>query len=189
MKTRSPLFLISGALLLAVAGCATGVSEKPLPKAWRPANSFDDTPQVIPLTRPYIYKVLVVDRTLQQLVKRWAKDTKLEGEYACADDFTLSNKLVGKSFTTLNQAISEINETYRLFGAKVQLAADNRFVVDCVNRDVLTGVVRLPQTEKLTFDLGSPLPASAVPILPSQGGSAAPQQPTPMPAAPQPSGR
>jgi hypothetical protein len=150
-QSHTPLFLLTACLVF-TTGCATGVGDKPLPKAWRPANSVDDTPKVIPLSRPYIYRVMVVDRTLLQLVKRWAKDTQIKDDYKCTDDFTLTTRLVGKSFTTLNQALAEVNDVYRLFGVKVVLNSENKFSVECVNRDVITGIVRLPQSERLSED-------------------------------------
>jgi hypothetical protein len=155
MKRFPTTFLLLATCVVLAAGCATGVGEKPLPKAWRPANSIDDTPKVIPLSRPYIYRVMVVDRTLLQLVKRWAKDTQIKDDYKCTDDFTLTTRLVGKSFTTLNQALAEVNDVYRLFGVKVSLNGENKFSVECVNRDVITGIVRLPQSERLGEEDGT----------------------------------
>jgi hypothetical protein len=142
---RRTLLTIGLPFALALAGCATGVAEKPLPKAWRPANTFDDAPRVIPLARPYTYKILVVDRTLMQLVRRWSKDTQVANTYRCADDFTLPKRLVGKTFVSLDEAIAEVNSTYYLFGTKLILDSKNEFRVECTNRDVLTGIVRLPQ--------------------------------------------
>jgi hypothetical protein len=160
MKQFHTTILLLTACSVLAAGCATGVGEKPLPKVWRPANSVDDTPKVIPLSRPYIYRVMVVDRTLLQLVKRWAKDTQIKDDYKCTDDFTLTTRLVGKSFTTLNQALAEVNDVYRLFGVKVALNSENKFTVECVNRDVITGIVRLPQSERLSEgDIDAPAPA------------------------------
>ena len=147
MKRFCTQFLTWTALAVFVAGCATRETENPLPDTWMPANSIDDTARVIPLSRPYVYRVMVVDRTLLQLTKRWARDTRLKDDYKCADDFTLPARLVGKSFITLNQALAEVNDVYRLFGVTIALDGENRFSVDCVNRDVLTGIVRAPLIE------------------------------------------
>jgi hypothetical protein len=161
MKSYKTNVGLVGTVLLAslvLAGCASSVSDKPLPKAWRQANEFEDSPRVIPLFRPYVYQVMPVDRTLMQLIRRWGKDTKISDDYKCPDDFTLPKSLLEKSFTTLDQAIAQVNETYRLFGVKLTLANQNQFLVECVNRDVLTGVVRIPQAEE-------PKPQPVAPIV------------------------
>lgn len=142
---RKSILILLTSIIFCVCGCATGVADKALPKAWQPANVFDEAPRVIPLNRPYTYKILVVDRTLMQLVRRWAKDTQVMTTYKCADDFTLPKRLVGRTFVSLDEALAEVNSTFYLFGTKLLIDAKNEFRVDCTGRDVITGIVRLPQ--------------------------------------------
>lgn len=143
------LFLISTTLFyMLISGCSSRTVPD-LPDAWQPANSFDDTPHVIALFRPYLYRVLSVDRTLMQLSRRWAKDTQIGSDYRCDDDFSLPVKLEGKSYREVNEAIQAINEIYESFGVTFTLSAKNELTTTCVNRDVVTGVARLKRSDKL----------------------------------------
>lgn len=145
MKIFFPIQLSLFCLLL--TGCA---SQAPLnlPDSWQAANTFDGTPRVIPLFRPYAYKVLSVDRTLMQLTRRWAKDTQIGFEYICDDDFSLPAKLEGETFRSIDTAISSINEVYKTFGVTLTISAQNKVTTRCVNRDVVTGIARLDREDK-----------------------------------------
>jgi hypothetical protein len=142
------LLLVSTAILyLSLTACATNTAPN-LPEAWRPANTFDETPRVIALFRPYAYQVLSVDRTLLQLTRRWAKDTQIGFEYACDDDFSLPAKLEGESYRDADSALRAINAVYKSFGVVTTLNAQNKLTTKCTNRDVVTGIARLNRDEK-----------------------------------------
>lgn len=134
-------------LCMSLIACASSTSPN-LPEAWRPANNFDDTPRVIALFRPYAYKVLSVDTTLLQLTRRWAKDTQVDFDYACDDDFSLPARLEGKTYRDVDAALHAINEVYKSFGVASTLSAQNKLTTRCTNRDVVTGIARLNREGK-----------------------------------------
>lgn len=128
---------------VALAGCAQR-STRALPNVWRPVNTFDDQPKAIPLFRPYVYAILEVDRTLMQMTRRWAKDSQIEFEYSCDDDFSLPARLNGRVFKDVDSAIAAVNETYSSFGVTVAISSSNKLTGKCTDRDSLTGIARLP---------------------------------------------
>lgn len=140
--------LVPAAILyLSLTACASNTTLS-LPETWRPANTFDETPRVIALFRPYSYQVFSVDRTLLQLTRRWAKDTQIGFEYACDDDFSLPARLEGESYRDVDSALRAINEVYKSFGVATTLSAHNKLTTRCTNRDVVTGIARLNRDEK-----------------------------------------
>jgi predicted small lipoprotein YifL len=142
------LLLVSAvALCLSLTACATNTPLN-LPEAWRPANTFDETPRVIALSRPYAYQIFSVDRTLLQLTRRWAKDTQIGFDYACDDDFSLPARLEGESYRDVDSALRAINSVYKSFGVVTTLNAQNKLTTKCTNRDVVTGIARLNRDEK-----------------------------------------
>ena len=134
-----------------LTGCASrGLPE--LPDTWQPANKFDETPRVLALFRPYSYQVLSVDRTLMQLTRRWARDTQIDFDYRCDDDFSLPITLEGKKYREIDVAIQAVNEVYESFGVTFALSAKNKFTTTCANRDVVTGITRLRRSDKLDLN-------------------------------------
>jgi hypothetical protein len=138
------LALFSAAFL---AGCSSpAIPDRPLPKGWKPLNSFDEQVKVIPLSRDYVFRVRVVDRSLLQLVGRWASDTSIRSKFECDDDFSLPAGLLKRVFADIDDALGELNRVYGTFGVVVRLDEKNALVVQCPGRDVDTGIVRFPRS-------------------------------------------
>ncbi len=136
--------LFSAAVL---AGCSSpAIPDRPLPKGWKPLNSFDEQVKVIPLFRDYVFRVRVVDRSLLQLVGRWASDASIRSKYECDDDFSLPAELLKRVFADIDEALGELNRVYGTFGVVVSLDEKNSLVVQCPGRDVDTGIVRFPKS-------------------------------------------
>ena len=149
---KSHFFITAIMLFISLTGCASRALPE-LSDTWRPANNFDEAPRVIALFRPYTYQVLSVDSTLMQLVRRWAKDTNLNYDYRCDDDFSLPAKLEGKIYRELDVALDSINEVYDAFGINFSFSTKRILVVTCGNRDVITGVSRLKRSDKLNLNI------------------------------------
>ncbi len=162
------LLVIQLTLLCAALTACASQTPLNLPDDWRAANTFDETPRVIALFRPYAYKVLSVDRTLMQLTRRWAKDTQIGFEYACDDDFSLPAKLEGETFRNVDAAMGAINEVYKTFGVALTISAQNKFTARCTNRDVVTGIARLDRGDKSIAPVAPAAPAASSALLPLQ---------------------
>lgn len=144
-----------------LAGCSSpAIPDRPLPKGWKPLNGFDDQVKVIPLSRDYVFRVRVVDRSLLQLVQRWASDASIRSKFECDDDFSLPAELLKRVFADVDEALGELNRVYGTFGVVVRLDEMNSLVVQCPGRDVETGIVRFPRSAPLPASGDSPRPNS-----------------------------
>jgi hypothetical protein len=134
-------------LCMSLTACASRATLD-LPETWQPANTFDETPRVIALFRPYAYQIFSVDRTLMQLTRRWAKDTQIGFDYVCDDDFSLPARLEGESYRDVDAALRAINDVYKSFGVTASFSPQNKLTTRCTSRDVITGIARLNRDEK-----------------------------------------
>ena len=93
---------------------------------WKKINTFSDDIRVIPLQTSYLYSALGIDTSLHQLLERWARDTGLEVELRCVNDYSLPSKLLQMKAPTLKLALQEINQTYSRQGVNVSLIGAGR---------------------------------------------------------------
>lgn len=137
------------AVLLLLAAITTGCASTPAPQftgRWQPVNRFDETPQAIPLYRQYEFYASPTDRTLKNLLTRWAGDSQMTLAYESATDYTLTEAVSRLRTLHPEQAASELTSIYALQKLVVSVEG-TRFIVR---------------------DAQAPAPASAASSSPSQ---------------------
>lgn len=127
-----PLACALLAVSLGLSGCGLSPKASEHTGEWKKVNAFTEDIQVIPLQTSYVYNALRIDTTLHQLLERWARDTGLDVELRCVNDYSLPGKLLQLKAPTLKLALQDINQTYSRQGVKVSLDnAGRTLALDC----------------------------------------------------------
>ncbi len=119
-----------GALLLtvlALVGCGTPPA-KDYGGSWKPVNRFQDETTAIPLNETYQYFAAPMDRTLKNMLSRWAQDTGMKLSYGIAEDYTLFTP-VGQIHTANGrEATAQLSSIYAQEGVSVSISG-NQIIV------------------------------------------------------------
>lgn len=112
------------AVLLAalLSACAT----QPAPNfrgRWKPVNRLPDAPVAIPLQEAYVYSVGPMDKTLKQLLTRWAQGAKRTLSYLHPNDYTLYSPVQDIRTSDLGQAVSQLNAAYAAYDVNITVEA------------------------------------------------------------------
>ncbi|WP_018152865.1 hypothetical protein [Leeia oryzae] len=119
--------LLVTALSYSLAGCSA--TPPNYGGNWAPVNEYAKDIQEIPLTHPYRYYALPIDKTLKNLLGRWAMDTGTTLSYQHTSDFSL-NKQAGEIRTaTLAEALAALQAIYRTQGIRIEQTANNTISV------------------------------------------------------------
>jgi Toxin co-regulated pilus biosynthesis protein Q len=114
VKSRiSILIKLMFAVLCAVAlsSCAT----RPAPDfggRWKTVNRFAEETQALPLQDTYLYYASPMDRTLKNMLERWADDSKMTLTYRHPMDYTLYSAVADIRTPSLQEAVSQLNAAY-----------------------------------------------------------------------------
>jgi hypothetical protein len=114
VKSRiSILTKLMFAVLCAVAlsSCAT----RPAPDfggRWKTVNRFAEETQALPLQDTYLYYASPMDRTLKNMLERWADDSKMTLTYRHPMDYTLYSAVADIRTPSLQEAVSQLNAAY-----------------------------------------------------------------------------
>lgn len=103
---------LCAALALVLSACAAP-SPKDFGGHWHPVNRFSATATPIPLRQSYEYFASPLDRTLKDMLDRWAKDTHTRVIYYPSDDFTLPESAAAIHTHDVSTAVSQLNGIYR----------------------------------------------------------------------------
>lgn len=109
-----------------LAACGT----KPAPDfrgRWRPINELDATPRPIPLQPVQRFFVLPADRTLKDVVERWAKESGRRAAYRAPTNFSVHIDAAKVSASTLETAAAQLANAYRAQG--IQIVIEPRLIV------------------------------------------------------------
>jgi hypothetical protein len=109
-----------------VAACGT----KPAPDfrgRWRPINELDTTPRAIPLQPVQQFFVLPADRTLKDVVERWAKESGRRAAYRAPTNFSVHIDAAKVSASTLETAAAQLADAYRSQG--IQISVEPRSII------------------------------------------------------------
>lgn len=110
-------------LLAFVAGCA-GCATRPAPDIsgrWKPVNHFAQSVQEIPLHQSYVFYPSPMDRTLKNMLERWAVDSSTPLRYLHPSDFTLHGRVAAVRTGSLAEAIRALNAVYLDHGVAIAL--------------------------------------------------------------------
>ena len=111
MKRTSTSLLTVVPLIMGLAAC--GTSPAPAFKGhWRPVNHFPATTQAIPLDQAYVFYASPMDRTLKQMLARWAADSNLSLSYQHTVDFTLHTQVAQIRAGSLPEALVLVEAAY-----------------------------------------------------------------------------
>ena len=119
--------LLSIALASALTGCTTSAPN--YGGHWAPVNAYVKDIQEIPLVSPYRYYVLPIDKTLKNLLTRWAMDTGTRLSYQHTSDFSLNQHAGDIRAENLAVALAALQAIYRAQGIRIEQAANNSIVV------------------------------------------------------------
>jgi hypothetical protein len=114
-------FVVNGivraaAFAAVVSVCVSACGIKPAPDfrgRWRPVNELDTTPRAIPLQPVQRFFVLPVDRTLKDVVERWAKESGRRAAYRAPTNFSVHIDAAKVSASTLETAAAQLADAYR----------------------------------------------------------------------------
>lgn len=108
--------LVQRVVALALLACvlaACGTTPAPNFRGrWQPVNQLDSVPRELPLHQAYVYAPSPMDRTLKNMLTRWARDSRMTLSYLHSSDFTLHQPVASISSQSLQQAISQLNAAY-----------------------------------------------------------------------------
>lgn len=114
MKSRiSILTKLLFAVLCAVA--LSSCASRPAPDfggRWKTVNRFAEETQALPLQDTYLYYASPMDRTLKNMLERWADDSKMTLTYRHPMDYTLYSAVADIRTPSLQEAVSQLNAAY-----------------------------------------------------------------------------
>jgi hypothetical protein len=96
---------------VALSSCAT----RPAPDfggRWKTVNRFAEETQAIPLQDTYLYYASPMDRTLKNMLERWADDSHMTLTYRHPMDYTLYSAVADVRTPSLQEAVSQLNAAY-----------------------------------------------------------------------------
>jgi hypothetical protein len=103
--------LLGAAFALALSSCAT----RPAPDfggRWKNINRFSEETQAIPLQDAYLFYASPMDRTLKNMLERWADDSNMVLTYRHPMDYTLYSAVAEIRTPSLQEALSQLNAAY-----------------------------------------------------------------------------
>lgn len=103
--------LLGAALVMALSSCAT----RPAPDfggRWKSVNRFAEETQALPLQEAYLFYASPMDRTLKNMLERWADDSNMELTYRHPMDYTLHTAVAEIRTPSLQEALSQLNAAY-----------------------------------------------------------------------------
>ncbi len=96
---------------MALSSCAT----RPAPDfggRWKSVNRFAEETQALPLQEAYLFYASPMDRTLKNMLERWADDSNMELTYRHPMDYTLHTAVAEIRTPSLQEALSQLNAAY-----------------------------------------------------------------------------
>lgn len=113
-------------MALALSACAT----RPAPDfggRWKQMNQFSEETQAIPLQEAYIFYASPMDRTLKNMLERWADDSNMVLTYRHPMDYTLYSAVAEIRTPSLQEALSQLNTAYA--GQQVSISVSGNEIV------------------------------------------------------------
>ena len=136
MKRTSTSILTVVPLVIGLAACGTS----PVPEfkgRWHPVNHFPATTQAIPLEQAYEFYASPMDRTLKQMLERWAADSNFNLSYQHTADFTLHKQVAQIRTCSLPEALALVGAAYA--EQRLEIRAERGQIVVRPQQDVVAG--------------------------------------------------
>jgi hypothetical protein len=125
--------LATALVAVLLAGCATR-DVPDIPGRWQPVNRYADATHAIPLRSAYVFQASPLDRTLRNLLARWARDTQVTLDYRHPADFTLHLPVQALRAQRIEDAAAQLNEIYAAQRVLVAMEGE-RLVVTAIGGD------------------------------------------------------
>jgi len=126
-------FLLAAAFAVVLSSCAT----RPAPDfggRWKTVNRFSEETQAIPLQDTYLYYASPMDRTLKNMLERWADDSHMTLTYRHPMDYTLYSAVADIRTPSLQEAVSQLNAAYSAQQVSIAVSG-NEIVVRIASGD------------------------------------------------------
>ena len=107
-------------MVVLLGACGT----KPAPDfrgRWKAVNTVDESPRAIPLQPVQQFLVTPADRSLKQVVERWASASGRRVAYRAPTDFSVHLGATKVSASNLDTAVVQLSSTYAAQGVHVEL--------------------------------------------------------------------
>lgn len=117
-------FIRAATAALVLMFLATGCGTTPAPDfrgSWREVNAIDPEPRAIPLRPVQYFNVLPSDRTLKDVVERWARESRLRVAYRAAMNYSVHLEATKVTATSLDSALEQLQRSYAGQGIGLQL--------------------------------------------------------------------
>ncbi len=115
--------ICAAVLVCLVAACGT----KPAPDfrgRWRAVNSVDAEPRPIPLRPVHTFAVLPSDRTLKDVVDRWARESRRRVAYRAPMNYSVHLEATKVTARSLDVALGQLASAYTAQGIALILQGD-----------------------------------------------------------------
>ena len=118
--TRYTMMVSCALAVVALTACGT----KPAPDfrgRWKPVNTLDESPRPIPLQPVQRFAVSPADRSLKNVVERWAEASGRRAAYRAPTDFSIHLDAAKVSASTIETAVAQLSSAYANEGIRVEL--------------------------------------------------------------------
>lgn len=105
-------FLLGAALAMVLSSCASTRPPPDFGGRWKTINRFAEETQAIPLQDAYLFYASPMDRTLKNMLERWASDSNMVLTYRHPMDYTLHTAVAEIRTPSLQEALSQLNAAY-----------------------------------------------------------------------------
>lgn len=110
-------------VMLLITACGT----KPAPDfrgRWREVNTIDAEPRPIPLRPVHTFAVLPSDRTLRDVVDRWARESNRRVAYRAPMNYSVHLQATKVTAASLDAALGQLESAYAAQGIALSLEAN-----------------------------------------------------------------
>lgn len=153
-KTLSVSLIIWSSIM--VAGCGSTTPPPDFSDSWKPLNAYSKNIQEIPLSRPYRFTSLPIDRTFKGLLERWALDAGAQIDYRHNVDYSLSYKVSEIDEVQLEDAVMRLDSLYSGYGVSVQMNGKYKIIVTGLSTGLSEEPLAELEEQKLTIEKAGP---------------------------------
>ena len=111
--------------MLALTLCACATRRAPdFGGAWQAVNRYEAVARPLPLVAGHRFRALPTERSLRELLLRWARESQRRLSYRYPDDFTLHEPVAGIDRDRVDAAAAELAAAYSRYGVSILVSPD-----------------------------------------------------------------
>lgn len=115
----------AGAVVMVMLVAACGTTPAPdFRGRWKDVNAIDAEPRPIPLRPLQTFVVLPSDRTLKDVVERWARESRRRVAYRAPMNFTVHLDAAKVTASSLDAALAQLESAYAAQAIDLELQGD-----------------------------------------------------------------